>query len=86
MPYETQNIAFMLGHRSPERWEAVAEAHLVIFDRRFRIFLASDGTVSMPDTVRDPAKRFAVACQFRELALAQLSATWQTRTSAEAER
>ena len=83
MPFNIQTIAFMLGNNPPERWRAIAEAHLVIDDRRLRIFLAGDGTVSVPETVIDIAARLAIAAQFREQAAAQLAANWRARTEAE---
>ena len=83
MPFDIQNIAFMLGNRPPERWPAIAEAHLVIKDRTLRISLASDGTVSIPETVIDPTARPAIAWQFREQTSAQLAAAWPRLSAAE---
>ena len=84
MEYEIIRIAFMLGNNPVERWLAIAEAQLVIKDRTLRIFLASDGTASIPETVSDPTAQLTIAAQFREQACAQLAATWRARTEAEA--
>ena len=67
--FSIDNVAIGLGNFAPGRRPAIAEAHLVLGNARYRLFILPNGGVVLPSALAgvDPCGRIVAECRRRVL-------------------
>jgi hypothetical protein len=66
-------LALLTGNSGPLRRPTLAEAHVLLVDRRLRAFVHGDASVALPpDVAADPALRLVVSPALRQAVIDRL--------------